>query len=157
MTLDASLPVVSMELSQIPVESEALKSSIKVEEQEPLSAFLPISNNDKPHTAVQQDMIKSENTLAGTQQPSQDSNNGGSGAATTETANADQHPSTCKGEDDADFDEDLSNEEETTEGLAVPASDSTTDKKRMKRFRYVQKKKKKNNEDEKYVRSTTEF
>lgn len=135
MSLDSHLPAFSVGISQIPAERNPRESCIKVEEQEPLSAYLPIPNDNQAHTTVQPQLFKAEDTSVFQQRGSQSWIHNENGIAITESGPADQHSGIFKGENDGEFDEDLSNDEETADGVGVSVSDPN-DKKRMKRFRY---------------------
>lgn len=132
MSLETHLPAFSLGISQIPVG----RDTIKIEEQEPLPAYLPIPDDDQPHTALQPELFKAEDVPVCQQQEPQGWSHNENGAAATESAPENQDSSVSKGEEDGEFDEDISNDEETAHGLGVSVSDSITDKKRMKRFRY---------------------
>lgn len=135
MSLESHLPAFSLGISHIPVERNPRESSVKVEEQEPLSAYLPISNDNQTHTTVQPELFKAEDAPVSQQRESQSWIHNENGIAIAESGPADQRSGVFKGENDGEFDEDLSNDEETADGVEASVSDPT-DKKRMKRFRY---------------------
>jgi hypothetical protein len=131
MSLDSHIPAFSVGISQIPAERHPRDSSIKVEEPEPSSAYLPIP---QPHTIVQPELSKAEDTSVYQQRESQSWAQNENGIAVAKSAPENQ---VLKGENnDGEFDEDASNDEETIDGHGLSISNSTTDKKRMKRFRY---------------------
>jgi hypothetical protein len=94
---------------------------------------LPIPNDNQTHRTVQPELFKAEGAAV-YQRESQSWDHNENGIAITELATANQHSGVFKAENDGEFDEDLSNDEETADGVGI--YDPTTDKKRMKRFRY---------------------
>ncbi|CRG92774.1 hypothetical protein PISL3812_09841 [Talaromyces islandicus] len=132
MSLNLQHPAFSVGISQMPAERHPGVSSMEAETQEPLSAYLPIP---QPHTMVQPELSRAENTPAYQQRESQSWDHNENGLAIAESAPENEHSGVFKEENDGEFDEDASNDEEQIDAHGMSISDSTTDKKRMKRFR----------------------